>query len=311
MKTISAYTLVLAAFVVVALFSSNTRNEETSTENEELITTLNKEQSPLPQVIHGVKLKDGINLAGELVPLDNFDAKERLEREFLVNSYWHSSTVLYLKNANRYFPVIEPILAEYGVPDDFKYLAVAESALRNAKSHAGASGVWQFMKDPARFYDLQVNDEVDERYHLEKATIAACKYLKDSKAKFGSWTMAAASYNMGGPRLRKLIANQKEESYYDLHMNDETARYVFRIIAIKTIMTNPDQFGFYIEPSELYQPLDDIIEVEVSGPVESWADFAREKGTSYRMFKIYNPWLTEPYLKNKSGKTYKVKVPRS
>ncbi|MEM6725864.1 MAG: lytic transglycosylase domain-containing protein [Bacteroidota bacterium] len=309
MKTFSAFTFILAAFVVVALFSSNTRNESGPQASEN--STINKENAPLPQVIHGVDLKPGINLAGEEVPLNNFDAKERLEREFLVNSYWHSSTVLYLKNANRYFPVIEPILAEEGVPDDFKYLAVAESAMRNAKSPAGASGVWQFMKDPARNYGLEVNSEIDERYHLEKSTRAACKYLKESKRQFGSWTMAAASYNMGGPRLKKLIENQKESNYYNLHMNAETARYVFRIIAIKTIMTQPEQFGFYIEQDELYQPLDNTYSVEVSGEIESWADFAKEKGTTYRMLKVYNPWLREPFLKNKSAKKYIVKIPRS
>ncbi len=303
-KNIPVYVVLVLVIGTFLFFSSYTGQPPEKT-NAKRVTN----QESLPQVVQAIKIPGDVNLAGEYVPLNNFDAKERLDREFMVNCYWHSSTLSNLKLANRYFPIIEPILAENGVPDDFKYLAVAESSLRNAVSPAGARGIWQFMSASAKAYGLTVNSDIDERYHVEKATKAACKYLKTAKAKFGSWTLAAASYNMGEPRLQKLINNQKQNSYYDLEMNGETARYVSRIIALKEIMKNPTLYGFYLDSDDYYPPLNDHRIIEVSTPVSSWADFAQRNGTSYRMLKLYNPWLRSGSLTSLGGKKYQVKVP--
>ena len=305
MKAVSIYAIIITLAFSVLLLSSNNKSEN-SVESAET----EKEETSLPQIIQGPHIEHGVNLGGELVPIENFDAKERLERELMVNSYWHSSTLMFLKNANRYFPIMEPILAENGVPDDFKYLAVAESALRNAKSPAGARGIWQFMPTTGKAYGLVINDEVDERYHVEKATQAACKYLKDYYNRFGSWTLAAAAYNMGGPRLSKVMAEQKATSYYHLNLNAETARYVFRVIAIKEIMKNPSNYGFYLDQYELYPPFDNYSLIQVDGPITSWGDFALQYGTNYRMLKVYNPWLRKSTLANRDRRVYTVKVPR-
>lgn len=262
----------------------------------------------LPQVVEAVDLEKSYSFAGEPMP-SHFDAMERLDRELLVNAYWQSSTLLNLKSANRYFPTIEKILSEEGVPDDFKYLAVAESSLRHVSSPANAKGFWQFRKLAAKEFGLEVNDEVDERYHIEKSTRAACQYLKQLYNRFGSWTNAAAAYNLGPTNLSKALNDQKEESYYDLNLNSETSRYLFRLIAIKEILQNPQKFGFYLSPNELYQPLDNYYEVEVSSSIENWADFADQYNVSYRMLKVYNPWLRDSKLtviKNR----YKIKIPK-
>ena len=297
---------VLTLVLAYAMFSSSTK-PKTTTGNE----FHTEKDSFLPQVIQSVDLSKTYTFAGEVLPMDNFDVRERLDRELMVNSYWHSSTLLNLKNANRYFPIIEPILAEEGVPDDLKYLAVAESSLRNVRSPAGAKGIWQFMEATAKEYDLEVNSEVDERYHIEKATRAACQYLKHYKERFGSWAYAAAAYNMGAGRLSKSIENQRAESYFELEMNPETSRYVFRIVALKEIMASPRDFGFYIDKDELYQPLNNYTTETIDGPVENWGDFAKEKGTTYRMLKVYNPWLRSHKLTNSKAKTYEVQVPRN
>jgi hypothetical protein len=226
-----------------------------------------------------------------------------------VNTYWHSSTLLNIKNTYKFFPVIERILAENGIPDDFKYLAVAESNLRNETSPAGAKGFWQFMKNTGEYYGLEINSEVDERFHLEKATQAACKYLLDYKKRFGTWTLSAAAYNMGGTRLASSIKSQRAEQFYDLNLSEETNRYVFRLVAIKEILRNPQDFGFYIEPEDTYQPLNNYQTVEVNGSVTNWGDFAIEHGTTYRMIKVFNPWLLDAKLTNSSKKTYEIRIP--
>ena len=233
----------------------------------------------LPQVIRSVNLDQEYSFAGETMPSENFDAVERLDRELSVNSYWHSSTLLNIKSTGRYFPVIEPILAEHGVPDDFKYLAVIESNLRNVTSPSGAKGIWQFLKSTGQHYGLEVNSEVDERYHLEKATHAACRMLKDYYSEFGSWTLAAAGYNMGETRLRKQLASQKAKTYYDLNLNQETSRYIFRILAVKEIYQDPQAFGFYLEDKDFYTPLIESNTITVDGSVASWGDFAVDNGT--------------------------------
>ena len=249
-----------------------------------------------------------VDFAGEAAPLQISDVRERFERELLVNSNLDATTVLIIKRANRAFPIIEPILKSYGVPDDFKYLAVIESGLVNAVSPAGARGVWQFMPQTAKERGMEVNDFVDERYHLQKSTEAACKYLLDAKAKFGSWTLAAASYNGGMTGVNKQIEMQKVANYYDLLLNDETSRYVFRILALKEIMKAPDKYGFAIDPSDLY-PILPVRKIQVDSTINDLAGFALSQGINYKILKIHNPWLRDKKLLNLAKKTYTIEIP--
>ena len=253
-------------------------------------------------------IPEKVDFAGEPVPLQFFDVRESFEREMIVNVNFHSNTLQYLKRVTRFFPVIEPILKTNGIPDDFKYLALIESDFMNKVSPAGATGFWQFMKSAATEYGLEMNDEIDERYHLEKATVAACNYLNDSYKIFGSWTMAAASYNMGKNGLSTQIERQKCNYYYDLLLSEETTRYLFRIAAVKTILNDAERYGFSVQEDEKYRPIP-YSEVVVKGAVESWADFAHEHKTNYKMLKILNPWLRDAKLVNKQKKTYVIKVP--
>lgn len=306
-RSAQIYTLVLTAFVTIIAFASyRQKNADTEQANTPVYALAD---GVIPQVVKSVDLEGPFDFAGELLPMENFDVRERLDRELLVNTYWHSSTLLNIKNTHKFFPIIERILAENGIPDDFKFLAVAESNLRNETSPAGAKGFWQFMKPTGEYYGLEINSEVDERFHLEKATQAACKYILDYKKRFGSWTLAAAAYNMGGTSLARNLETQRAEGFYDLNLSDETNRYVFRLVAIKEILKNPKKFGFYLEPEDVYQPLNDYQIKEVTGPVANWGDFARENGTTYRMIKVYNPWLLDSKLTNRNGKTYEIRVP--
>lgn len=246
---------------------------------------------------------------GEKVPIHIADVQERLDRELTINRNLHASTELVIKRANRYFPIIEPILEKHGIPDDFKYLAVIESKLENAVSPSGARGVWQFMTETAKEYGMEVNNFVDERYHLEKSTEAACKYLLDAKQKFGSWTLAAAAYNGGMSGIAKQIERQKIiPNYYDLLLTEETSRYIFRILALKEIMQNPEKYGYSIPADELYKPIPTKT-IEVNTEITNLADFATEQGINYKILKIHNPWLRDISLKNSSGKIYKIEIP--
>ncbi len=285
---------------VIQLFSFFKQSDHFGSGNEEFENSY---------AIYALEIPKNLEFAGEPVPIHNFDVWESFDRELLVNTYWQSQTLLFIKRAARFFPVIEPILEEYNVPDDFKYLALAESGMLNAISPAGAVGVWQFLRGTARDYGLEVNEEVDERYHLEKSTVAACRFLLESYTKYGSWTMAAASYNAGRRGMDRQIGIQKEDDYYDLLLNEETQRYVFRIIAIKTILEDPSAYGFHVSESDLY-PYIDYFEVPVNARVADFADFAKEFNTNYKMLKYLNPWLRRPYLTNSSGKTYNVRLPR-
>lgn len=263
------------------------------------------------QIVRSINLDKDFYFCGEKFPMDNFDVRQRLDAELLRNVYYHSQTILAIKRAHALFPVIEPILKEEGVPADLKYLAVAESTLSNAISPAGASGVWQFMKSAAAEYNLEVNGEVDERYHLEKATRAACKYLRQQKEKLGSWVLAAAAYNGGPGRIAQEKTKQRATTFFDMNLAaDETMRYPFRIVAIKEVMENPEDYEYVIEKDHLYEPINNYKTVQVSGPVESWGDFAAEHGASYRMLKLYNPWLVDSKLTNKAGKTYEIRLPK-
>ncbi len=263
-----------------------------------------------PQQVRSINLDKDFDFCGEKLPMDNFDVRQRLDAELLRNVYYHSATILSIKRANALFPIIEPILKEQGVPDDLKYLAVAESTLSNAVSPAGARGVWQFMKGAGGEYDLEISDEIDERYHLEKATRAACQYLRKQKESLGSWTLAAAAYNGGPGRISSEMEKQRAKSFYDLNLAaDETMRYPFRIVAVKEVMQHPELYEYAIEDDHLYAPLNQYKTVEVSGPVPSWGDFAVQHNTSYRMLKLYNPWLVDSKLTNKAGKKYLIRLP--
>ena len=305
-KAVQNYTLLLASFLTIVVFASYGKKKEGNTEEPAAVESVAK----IPQVIKAIDLDKPFTLAGERVPMENPDVYERMDRELSVNTYWHSTTLLNIKNTYKYFPIMEKILAEEGVPDDFKYLAIAESNLRNATSPAGAKGLWQFMRETGKYYGLEVSSEVDERYHLEKSTRAACKYIKDYYKRFKSWTLSAAAYNMGGTRLKKEMDVQRGETYYDLNLNQETDRYVFRIIAIKEVIGNPERFGFYLDNDEGYEPMTNFDIIEVDGPIPNLGDFALKNGISYRTLKVYNPWLRSSKLANAARKTYEIKIPK-
>lgn len=297
------YLATLGAFVTVAIFASYKTPPINPTDPEP--PAYNR-----TVYIPHVKSTDDIWFAGERIPVENFDVRERLERELIVNTYYHTSTILNLKKMTRYFPIMEPILKEHGVPDDFKYLAVAESNLSNASSPVGAKGFWQFMKGTAGDYGMEVNSEVDERYHLEKATHAACKYLKKYKERLGSWANTAAAYNMGASGFKNEMTRQKFDNYFDLNLNQETGRYFFRIIAIREVLENPEKFGFNVPAEKKYAPLDDFAVATVDGPIPNLGDFAKKYGTTYRLLKVYNPWLRSYKLTNSRKKTYDIKIPK-
>jgi hypothetical protein len=255
-----------------------------------------------------VGLPSEIDFAGEKTPLHIADVRERLDREMVINTNLHSTTTLIIKRANRAFPIIEPILKKYGVPDDFKYLAVIESGLANVVSPAGARGVWQFMPLTAKEQGMEVNDFVDERYHLEKSTEAACRYLLDAKNKFGNWTLAAAAYNGGMGGINKHLTNQQVSDYYDVLLTEETSRYVFRILALKEIMLNPAKYGFEIPNEQLYHPIE-VKKIEVDSTITDLAVFAKNQGINYKILKLHNPWLRDKKLENKSKKIYTLEIP--
>ena len=259
--------------------------------------------------VYALSVPAELDFAGEQVPLHNPDILERMDRELLVNTYWQSNGLLMFKRAKKYFPVIEPILKKHGVPDDFKYLAVIESGLTNAVSPAGARGVWQIMKATGRENGLEVNDNVDERYHLEKATEVACKYLLNAKENLGSWTLAAAAYNAGNAGVSRRLEEQNVTSYYDLLLGEETGRYLFRIVALKEILNHPKRYGFNFTDNDLYTDIP-TYKVEVDTIVNDFTQFAKHFGINYKILKIHNPWLREPHLNNKSRKSYQIEIPK-
>jgi len=259
--------------------------------------------------VYALQVPDDLNFAGEPMPLENPDILERMDRELLVNTYWQSNGLLMFKRAKKYFSIIEPILAKNGVPDDFKYLAVIESGLTNAVSPAGARGVWQIMPATGRENGLEVNKNVDERYNLQKATEVACKYILKSKSKLGSWTLAAAGYNAGNAGVSRRLKEQGVTSYYDLLLGEETGRYLFRIVALKEILSNPKKYGFNFRDKDLYTNIP-TYKVEVDTAVTDFTQFAQRFGINYKILKLHNPWLREPHLNNKSRKPYNVEIPK-
>ena len=258
--------------------------------------------------VYALKTPENINFCDEEVPLEFLDIRERLDRELLVNTYWQSNMLLLIKRSYRFFPLIEKILKEEDVPQDFKYLAVIESGLENVRSPKGAKGIWQIMSGTAREYGLEVNKNVDERYNLELSTRAACKYLKKAKDKFGSWTLAAAAYNRGMMGISRNLSRQKVENYYDLLLGRETSRYIFRILAVKEIMENANNYGFVFEENDLYKPYE-IRKIELDTAISNITDFSKKMGINYKTMKLHNPWLLENHLNNKSRKKYIIKIP--
>jgi membrane-bound lytic murein transglycosylase D len=273
-----------------------------------LLTAFKVDKEGESYKVYALQLPEVLDFAGETTPLDAPDIRERLDKELLVNTYWQSNMMLLLKRANKHFPLIEKILEEEGVPSDFKYLSVIESALENARSPKGAKGFWQLMPASAKEYGLEVNSNVDERYHIEKSTRAACQYLKKAKNRFGSWTLAAASYNRGMYGTNRLLDKQLVDNYYDLLLNSETSRYVFRILAVKEIMSNPQRYGFIFKAADLYHSIP-VNKIGLDTAITNLAEFAKEKQINYKILKIHNPWLIENHLNNKSRKYYEIAIP--
>lgn len=271
-----------------------------------------KVEQQRPQVLSmtaSVDIPDEMTFADEKIVFDRYDRRERMDRELNSFTYFHSTTLLLFKRANRIFPIIEPILKQQGVPDDIKYIAVIESSLdHRATSPARAVGLWQFMSGTAPQFGLEVSTEVDERYHIEKSTVAACRYLKDAYRKYGSWSAAALSYNGGQGRITNELSNQSASDALDLWLVEETTRYYYRMLAIKTIFENPAQYGFVIRGDQLYKPME-FKEVRVSGAIPSLVSFARENGVMYAQLKDFNSWLRDTKLTNRSGKTYTILIP--
>ncbi len=259
--------------------------------------------------IYALSISDNLTFAGEKVPMTDFDVKERYDRELLTNVYWQSQTLLILKRANRFFPSIQSILKKNNIPDDFKYISIAESGLQNVTSPSGAVGFWQLLDKTAKAYGLEITDEVDERYHFEKSTEAACKYFKEAHKEFNDWALVAASYNMGIDGLKKQLQSQGVNNYYDLYLNTETSRYVLRTLALKEVLEHPSQFGFNYNRKQLYDFIP-TIKVKVTTTIPDLAKFALDNGANYKLLKILNPWLRKSTLTVANGKTYFISLPK-
>jgi len=282
-------------------------NKEAAIENK--ITILDRKLYTLSQT-NSMPLPDKIDFCGETITLDRLDLRERFDREINLFTYLHGTTLLYLKRANRYFPVIEPILQKNGIPDDFKYLCIIESNLDiRALSPVNAAGFWQFMESTGRDYGLVINSEVDERYHIEKATEAACSYLKDAYLKFGSWIDVAASYNAGMAKISSALSTQRVTSSLDLLLVSETSRYVFRIAALKQIFENPYLYGYVLNKEDLY-PAVPVQRIVVTETIDDLAAFSQGYGLNYMLLKEYNPWLRDNKLTVRSGKSYEIAIPK-
>lgn len=314
MKDLSLF---ISTATLVILLGYITYREKTTVEKSDAISDVEtanpdvaeeEEDSGHPLPAMSLDLPTDVSFAGEPVPLDIPDVHERFDKELQINTYLHSSTLFLMKRANRWLPQIDSILRQNGIPEDFKYLPLIESALINDVSPKNAVGFWQILKTSGKELGLEITKEVDERYDPLKSTKAACKYLKRAYAKFGNWTMVAASYNRGMGGMERAIENQKVKAYYDLFLNDETSRYVFRILAIKEIYENPEKYGFLLKPEHLYEE-EQLRKVEVTQSIKSLVDFANAQGINYKLIKRYNPWLREESLTIKKGKSYFIAIP--
>ena len=302
MKKLSIIAIILASVAIAGeAFIFATRKEDNS---DEILTRAIR----AGYHVYAPPIPDSLYFCGERVPLNLYYVRESLDRELVSNMYYQSSTLFNIKRAARVFPTIERILKEEGVPQDMKYLCVIESGLQNVTSPAGAGGYWQFMKTTGQKYGLEISDEIDMRCDLEASTRAACRYLKDLKQRFGGWTEAAAAYNCGENGLGKRLSNQQQVSYYELLLNQETQRYVYRILALKLIMQHPQDYGFNVRRCDTYPELP-YEEVTLDGKDVDLVDFAIAHGTTYKVLRSQNPWLTSSTLKNKAGMSYKVRIP--
>jgi len=303
MKKIYYLVVGLALFMPLAVVSQSSSDQKPHSENiyQNKPAGMSKTFSP--------EIPDELYFSGERVPLELYYVREGLDRELLVNTYWHTSTLLLFKRANRWFPVIEPILRENDIPQDFKYLALIESGLSNVVSPSGAKGFWQFLEGTAKDYGLEVDEQVDERYHVEKSTRAACAYLNDAYERYKDWTLVAAAYNAGQNRIEEELGLQMVDNYYDLYLNEETSRYVFRILAVKTIFKDPTRYGFHLNAKDLYPPIP-TREVVVDQNVVDLRAFSLELGVNYRILKDMNPWLRKDSLKLSTGDEYILLIPK-
>lgn len=275
-------------------------------------TQLNEQESvksEVPYCVTPPTVPDKITFAGQVIDFNRYDHRERMDRELMSFTYMHSTTMLTVKRANRYFPIIEPILKANGIPDDFKYLAVIESSLNTlARSPAGAAGLWQFMSTTGKEFGLEVNANIDERYHVEKATRAACKYLKQAYEKYNNWLCVAAAYNGGQARISSELQKQLASQAVDLWLVEETSRYMFRLLAAKAVISNPQRYGFLLKREHLYPPIP-YKKVTVTTSIDNLAEYARQQGITFAQLKDANPWLRQHELQNKSGRTYELKIP--
>jgi len=276
--------------------------------NKEVIQNEIQETVVLEEPINLPPLPKSMVFCGQTITFDNFDVKERLDREIIVNTYRHSATIQYLKRANRFFPVLKQILKEENIPEDLIYLCVAESGLAQVTSRSGAKGFWQFMKPTAKEYGLEVDIKIDERLHVEKSTRAACQYLKDANTIFNDWLLTCASYNRGMGGIKKDLKSQQANTYFDLHLNAETSRYVFRILALKIVMENPEAYGFNLRENELYSKIN-VESIPISENIDDLVQWSIDHGTTYRMVKILNPWVLGSKLKIKNHK-FSLQIPK-
>ncbi|WP_323787967.1 lytic transglycosylase domain-containing protein [Psychroserpens sp.] len=309
MKTIKNILATIGLIAVSGLFIFAMQKAPSESEDINKSETVNDSNSANSYNVYALSVPEALDFAGEALPLNNPDILERMDRELLVNTYWQSNGLLMFKRAAKYFPIIEPILKKNGIPNDFKYLAVIESGLTNAVSPAGARGVWQIMKTTGRENGLEINSNVDERYHLEMSTEVACQYLLKAKAQLGSWTLAAAAYNAGNAGVSRRLAEQGVNDYYDLLLGEETGRYLFRIVALKEILNHPSKYGFNFKADDLYTSVP-TYKVEVDTAVTDFSKFAKGFGINYKILKLHNPWLREAHLNNKSGKKYSLDIPK-
>jgi len=301
--------IVLASIIIVGLFFINAEKNVNKSVTEAQVVVDSSGNGQYTYKIKALKIPEDLSFCGEKVALDKTDVRERIDRELLINTYWQSNALLWFKRTHKYFPIIEPILKEKGVPDDFKYLAVIESDLRNVTSPAGAKGMWQMLKGAGRENGLEINDNVDERYHLEKATRAACDYLIKAKERLGTWTLAAAAYHGGNYGIEKRLKEQMVDSYYDVLAGENTERYIPRIVAAKEILSHPQKYGFEFDKDDLYE-MAPTYSVKVDTVITNIAVFAKKYDTNYKELKMYNPWLRENKLNNKSRKTYEIQIPK-
>ena len=297
-KQILFISLIVTLIVGAIIFISSNSVDNTQQERPKVMS-----------MTANVDIPEKMIFAGETYVFDRYDKHERVDRELNSFTYFHSTTLLLIKRANRYFPIIEPILKQHGMPDDLKYLAVIESSMfPRAVSPAKAAGLWQFMPATGKQFGLEVSSDVDERFHIEKSTVAACKYRRDAYSKYNSWSAAAMSYNGGQGRITRELNNQQASNALDLWLVEETTRYFYRMLAIKLVFENPQQYGFVIKPEQLYKPMD-FKEVKVTASIPNLATFAKQHGVTYAQMKDFTSWLRDTSLTVSSGKSYTIKIP--